>query len=106
MDDALFARMNVKQTHAKLFTVLPQGLDLVRRNGIRDWETAIRGGYVMIDSGYCQFGPAHSSTGLSQAIECLWRCHLVNEVEIDVEKSWLTLRLPYNMSIPEFIEES
>src|SRR6478672_1980563 len=105
MNDALFGRVNVKQLNPELFAVASQRFDLIRRHRISDRQTAIRRRHVVIDGAERQIRTAHTTARLSQTVECLGRRDLVNEMEIDVEKRWLALRLTNDVSLPEFIEQ-
>src|SRR6266852_52085 len=105
MDDALFARVDVKERDAEVATVLPQDLDLPGGDRIGDRHGPIRSGDVVIDRGYGEIGPAHLAVCRAQALECLRRSDFVHQVQIDVEQSRLVLSGAYYMRIPDFFEE-
>src|SRR5260370_14317617 len=62
MDDALFDRVDVKERHAEVATVLPQALDLPGGDWIGDRHRSIRSTHVVIDRGYGEIGPTNIAT--------------------------------------------
>jgi hypothetical protein len=60
VDDALFARVNVVQLHAKVGTVLAQSLDLRSGDLVEDVQTSFDGGGdVVIDGSDAAIGTAN-----------------------------------------------
>src|SRR5258708_21827131 len=71
MDNALFARVDVKERDAEVATVLPQDLDLPGGDRIGDRHRSIRSGHVVIDRGCGEIGPAYLAVCRAQALERL-----------------------------------
>src|SRR5260370_20674268 len=71
MDDALFDRVDVKERHAEVATVLPQDLDLPGGDWIGDRHRSIRSGHVVISRGSGEVVPAHLAVCPPQALERL-----------------------------------
>ena len=80
VNDSLFGGVDVEELNAKLFAVSTECLDLIRGNGIGNWQTAIRGGDVVIDSAESEIRASHFAICLTQSIKRLRRRHLVNEM--------------------------
>ena len=59
----------------------------------------------MICSANRSFRTSHFAACLSQTFERLGRCDFVNEMKIDIEKSWFVLRFSDDVGTPEFFEK-
>jgi hypothetical protein len=90
---------------SELSAVLSQCLYLSGSDCVSYRQASIGGWNIMVGCAKSQIGPPDGSTRLAQSIEGLWRCHLVNEVQIDVKKSGFALSFSNNVSSPELIEE-
>jgi hypothetical protein len=58
----------------------------------------------VIDSAESKIWASYVSTCLAQTFKRLRRCHLMNEVQIDVEERGLATRFTNNVRLPEFLE--
>ena len=76
-----------------------QCLDLRRRGGVGDRQTAIGSWHVVIDSAESKIRTSHFSTCLAQAIKRLRRRYLVNEMKIDVKECRLTTRFTNDVRV-------
>ena len=104
VNDSLFGRENVEQLDSKLFAVLTQSFDLIRGHRIGNRQAAIRGWNVVIDGAESEIRASHFATGLTQSVKRLRRRHLVDEMEIDVEKRGFTTGFANNVCGPKFVE--
>jgi hypothetical protein len=71
VNDALFGRVDIVELNAKLFAVATECFNLIGRSCIRDWETAIGCGDVVIDSAESKIRASYFSTCLAYAIKRL-----------------------------------
>ena len=105
VNNALFGRLYVEELNSKLFAVSTECLDLSRRNRICDRQVAICSWNVVIDGAESEIRASHFAVRLTQSVKRLRRRHLVNEMEVDVEKRGLTISFTNDVSLPELIEE-
>jgi len=76
----------------------------LRGNRIGDWESAIGGWDIVIDSAESEIRASHFSVRLTQSVKRLRRRHLVNEMKIDVEECGFTSCFTHNVSLPQLVE--
>ncbi len=94
VDDALPRVMDVVKLDAELATVIPQGFDLLLRDEINNRQAAIGRRHVVIDRRKRPLWPANRAAGEAQALEGLWACDFVHQVQVDVENrlpAWLVV---------------
>ena len=103
VDDALAHVAHAEERNAELFAVLAQHLDLLHRERVGPWLVAVDRGDVVVDGGEREVGPANLAPGDAQALERLRRRHLVDEVEVDVEKVWLARLAADNVVVPDLL---
>jgi hypothetical protein len=102
VDDALSGRSHRVQFDPELSRVLAQLAHLLGRDGVRDRQVDSDRRHIVIGGRDRQVGPAYLPAMHAQAVECLWRCHLMHEVEVDIEQVRLALRRANDMPVPQF----
>ena len=101
------ARLHVEEFDAEFGAVAAEGFDLAQRGLIDDVQAVGDGGGgdVVIDRGDGAVGTADLAVGETEAVECLGRGDLVDELEIDVEERGFACRLGDEVLLPDFFEE-
>src|SRR6476469_5578226 len=100
MNDPLFARVDVEKLNTKLGAVFPKCIDLSCRSCVCDRQATIGSWNVVIYGSDGQVRTPHFASGLTQSGKRLGRRYLVNEMEIDVDESWLTLGFANDVTGP------
>src|SRR5262249_54587655 len=103
--DALALAVNALVRDAELLAVGLQLLHLFGGDRVDNGERAVRGGDAVIGGGEGQVRPAHLETALAQALECLRRRNVVDQVQVDVEQRRRSRLLVHDMGIPEFFND-
>ena len=99
MHDALVDVAHREELDAELGAVASQGLTWFFAPGSmmgRGWV----GHFVVVVGVYGAFRAANRAAGQSQAVERLGAGHLVQQVEVDVEKVGLTLGPTHHVCVP------
>ena len=86
VDDALVGVAEAVQADAEFLSVLAQGVDLRGRGGFGDRLVDVPGRGVVVLGGDGEVGAAHGAPGESESVEGLRAGHLVDEVQVDVDK--------------------
>ena len=107
VDDALRGRLHVEELDAEFGAVAAEGFDLAQGGLVDDVEAVGDGGGgdVVVYRGDGAVGTADLAVGETEAVECLGRGDLVDELEIDVEERGLACGLGDEMLLPDFFEE-
>ena len=102
VDDALVRTRHVEQVDAEVFAVALKGVELLLCDGIPDRQgnAARIGRRVVVDDGDGEVGAADSPARLPQAVECLRRRHLMDEVQVNVQDGRLPLFLVHHVRVP------
>ena len=102
MDDALVRTRHVEQVYAEFLAVSLQGVKLLLCDGVsyRQGDAAGIGRCVVIDHGDGEVGAPDPPARLPQAVECLRRRHLVDQVQVDVQDRRLPLFLVHHVRVP------
>src|SRR5258708_11204797 len=102
---ALVGRIHVEQGNAELSAISLQRFDLFRCNWICNRQSARRSGDVVVDCRHRTQRLANLTSVGAQPIESLRRRHLMNEVQIDIQKWRLPLRRCDQMGVPDFLKK-
>ena len=86
VNDALFGIAHRMQPNAELRTVAPQRLHLCPRHRVGDRLVDVDRRHIVVLGGDSQVAPSDGATGKAQTVECLRACHLMNEVQVDVDQ--------------------
>jgi hypothetical protein len=70
----------------RVVAVFPQRVHLRHAHGIGAADAVTVGRDVVVHRGHNQTRPAHAPALDPEAFECLWRGHLVDEMQVDVEQ--------------------
>ncbi len=103
--DPLVQASHVVERNPKLRDVSAQGLHLVPCDVVENRQRAVCRGDVVVDGRDAPIGPSHRAPGQAQALEGLGRRHLVDEMEIDVEKIVTVVARPNDVLVPDLLEE-
>ena len=103
MNDALTRRAPRVERDAELFGVLPQGLHLPSTDLVRD--RAVGGRHVVVHGRDRQAGSTDRAAGQSQPVEGLRAGHLMNQVQVHVEKVGLAVGSVDDVLLPDLLGE-
>jgi len=93
------------QRDAVGLAVLAQPGDLLGGQRVGDRTVWVHRRHVVIHGGHRQIGAPHRPASQFEALECLRRCHLMHQVQVDVEQRRLVRRARYQVAIPYLVEE-
>ena len=107
MDDALANIANTEFGNAELLGVVLQGLHLDAGGFIHNFRCGFEWGgrHVVIDGGHAGTRTPGFATRQTQALEGLWRRHLMNDLTIDIDQRGAILTLGDEVSVPQFVIE-
>ncbi len=105
MHNPLLRRIHIEQPHAKLFAVSLQRRNLFSRNQIGNRSSARLGRNIVIHRSYRPRRLPHLSSGNSQAVESLWRSHLMHQMQIDINNGRPPTRLRHQVRVPNLLEK-
>ena len=103
MHDSLVGRVHIEQRNSEVPAILLQRLNLPGRNVIGDGSATRFSRNVVVDRGHCTIRLTHSAFCSAQTVKSLRRSHLVDEMQIDIQKRKLAGRHADNMRIPDFV---
>ena len=103
MDDAPVGAVHAVELDAEIAAVLLHLADLVGRNGIGNGHIQRGGGDAVVHGGQSLARPSHRQPLVAQPLKRLWRSHLVDEVQINVQDGWAVPLGHNQMLIPNFV---
>ncbi len=104
MDNPLIHTVKIGKAHTKFFTVSFKRRHLAFRHFILYLKT-IDGRDVVVHCRKRVLGSSDLSSLLSQPFKCLRRRHLMNKMQINIEKIRFSLTMFYNMLIPNLFDD-
>ena len=105
MDDAVVGVAHREDRDPELIGVGSQRLDLTSRHRIGDGLIDIGGRDVVVLDRDGEVGSTNRSTGHAEAVEGLRGGHLVNEVEVDVQKIGFAFGRSDEVAIPNLLAQ-
>lgn len=104
MNDALIDVVQIVKSHAELFAVVAQRVDLLFSDRVCDWERAVVRWNVVVGCGDGSRGPSDSSASESQAFERLSAGYFMNQMQIDIENGLFSGFAENRVVVPNFLE--
>ncbi|MGC4106464.1 MAG: hypothetical protein QM753_08935 [Thermomicrobiales bacterium] len=105
MNDALARIAHRMQADAILGAVLGELAHLRRRDRVGDRQADPDGRHIVIGGGDGKIRPPHATVVQSQTVERLRGCHLVHEVQIDIEQIGFTGGGTHDVLIPNLLRQ-
>ena len=104
--DSLLSRADIEQLNAEFLAVAAQGFNLLSGDRILNAQALIhRGGYIVVDGGSGQLGAPDFAPGGAQTLKGLRRGDFVDEMQINIERRRLALRMHNGMRVPYLFEQ-
>ena len=106
VDDALVRGVHVEQFDTEVASVLVQRFELLLCDRVFDDDLGIawRGRNVVVGDRDHKVGASDFAIGKPETLKRLWRCHLMYEVEVDVEERWLALFFLDHVFLPDLLK--
>ncbi len=101
--NTLINRIQIIQSNTKILTVLGQGVDLLLRDRICDVKTILCR-YIMVHGSKSKLRTTDLAATQTQTFERLWRRYFVNQMQVNIQNSWLAFFLMNHVVIPNFFE--
>src|SRR5436190_22239883 len=105
VDNTLLGRVHIKEPNSEFAAIVLQCFDLFFCDRIKNWSAAGFSWDVVVNRGDRPKGLANFAPSGTQAIKCLRRSDLVDEMQIDVQERRLACGTCDNMLVPNFFEE-
>ncbi len=105
MHNALHIALDIPQRNAEVGAILTQRAHLRRGVGGPQGNVYVARGNGVVHGGECAIGAAHSQATLAQCGKRLGRCHLMDQVRVNIKHSGRALILRDNVRIPDFFKK-
>ena len=105
MHNTLICITKIKKSNTKFFTIIPQRINLLLRNWIRNWQSTISCWHIMVRCCKSRLRPSDTTTCQPQPFKCLRTGYLMNEVTVNIKQRILTSRRTDNVIVPDFVKK-
>ena len=105
VDNPLPRVVNIVQRDAELFTVVAKRIDLLLRDRVENWQTAIGRGNVVVDRRQRQFRSANRPAGEAEAFKRLRARNFVHQMQVDIQNRLPAGLVVDDVIVPDFFEQ-
>ena len=104
--DTVLRMSEAEESDTEIGCVAGQGFYLVARHGVSYRFVLVECGDVVVGRAECLFRTENLQPSLTQAVKCLWACHFVAVMTVDIELGRAAWYVVDHMRIPDFVKQS
>src|SRR6476469_2749563 len=103
VDNSLPRITHWMEPDTELGAILREHRYLLRRDRVRDWQIDVDGRHIVIRSPDGEVRATNGPARHAQAVERLGRCHLMDQMQVDVEQVGFAKRGSNDMLLPDLV---